>query len=204
MISFSSFPCGMLYIPPLGSSATSSYLSMTLDTNHIFPESVSGLMTSYSINRYKTENTSYYCGISITFTFQNGYKIYNIYDESLVINFVSVQSFPRVYPLTTYVSSDSEAVKEAYDRGSQAGYNNGYDVGKSDGYSNGYSVGYNEGREAPQYSFKEFFLGFGNAFVSLWKNILSFDFLGVNLAGLVGSVLVVIVILFVLKLIGKS
>lgn len=203
-IVFSSFPSSMLYIPPVGSTAPSTYLSITLTTNHVYPEKISGLMTSYSITHYKSSNTQYACGLSITFNFQNGSKIYNIYNESYMITFTTPQSFPRVYPLTTYLAADSEATKEAYNRGTEKGYENGFASGKSAGYSDGYKVGYQAGRQAPQYSFSEFFAGFGTAFINIWNGILNFEFLGVNIAGLIGCVLVVALVLIVLKIIGKA
>ena len=82
--------------------------------------------------------------------------------------------------------------------------NIGYDAGKSSGRALGYQEGYIDGREAPQYSFSEFFAGFGTAFINIWNGILNFDFLGVNIAGLIGCVLVVVLVLIVLKMIGKA
>lgn len=201
-IAFQSSAIGFSYTPPLNNTAPNWYNSITLNTSHFFSDKISGRLTSYEISKY-TEN-SIECGISFRFNFQEGYKIYNFYNSAYYITFVNTQTFPRLYIYDYTIAPDAEISRDSYYRGLEDGYDNGFTDGKSNGYASGYQVGYNEGRVAPEYSFKEFFLGFGNAFVSVWKNILSFDFLGINLAGLVGSVLVVIVIFVVLKLIGKA
>ena len=201
-ISFSSVALGFFYTPPLNNTASKWYNTIELTTAHLFSETVSGRLTSYEISIYKHNNVE--CGISIRFNFQTGYKIYNLYNTSKLITFVSSQTFPRLYVYDYTIASDSEITRDSYNKGKTDGYNIGYDAGKSNGRALGYQEGYNAGRQAPQYSFSEFFAGFGAAFLNIWNGILNFEFLGVNIMGLIGCVLVVALVLIVLKIIGKA
>lgn len=171
-------------------------------------ETISGVMTSYVMDTSELDSTLHINkGFSITFNFEAGYKKYTFTTSSLSCVFYSANTnpLPRTYPLSVSSSNDIQmyltAKQEGYNEGYNAGYSTGEEAGKKSGYTTGYNKGYNDGRIAPEYSFKEFFIGLGDAFVTIWTGMLNFEFLGVNIAGLIGTILVVCLVVFIVKIV---
>lgn len=105
----------------------------------------------------------------------------------------------------TYISyiNPSETYENGYNNGYNQGYTEGKQQGNTDGYNNGYNKGYSDGRIAPEYSFTEFFTGFGQSFISIWNGITNHTFLGINIGGLIGVTLIISIVAIVVKKIGK-
>lgn len=79
------------------------------------------------------------------------------------------------------------------------GYNNGYTSGKSDGYNEGLS----KGLSSDPFGFGDFIYTALDMPGRLLSNLLNFEFLGVNLAGLVTVILSIFLVAWVLKKIKK-
>lgn len=194
-----------LFSPAKNTSITNyfRYTLMELECKDEITQVIQGEVSSYTIAPYKSNNLlPYPDGFYIEIKFTNGTKRYNFY--IMGYKFTGVTN-----AITTAVKINSASTVESYLQGKQdgykAGYNNGYETGKTDGaktgYNTGYTAGYNEGRVAPQYSFKEFFIGLGDAFVTIYTSMLNYDFLGINIAGLIGTVVVIVTILIVVKVV---
>lgn len=194
------------YVPANGTTmsgtgyAQGPALTITKETS----DTIVGTLKSYTTGLYSsspTQDTGFY----VTFNFETGYKKYTFKTDG---NW-DVDAHGQTVPLTTTIatiSADSvSSYNEGYNAGKVDGYTNGFTdgevKGKGVGYNQGYSDGYLEGREAPEYSFKEFFLGLGDAFVTIWTGMLNFEFLGVNIAGLIGTILVVCLVIFIVKIV---
>lgn len=175
----------------------------------------------------KTENQSPIFTLSITCTFYNvPTAYYNRSDDNVLTSFIVHISIPyNVYytqfykPYCSYFTADDVGdlagdtyisyinPSETYENGYNTGYNQGYTEGKlqgnTDGYNNGYNKGYSDGRTSPEYSFTEFFTGFGQSFISIWDGITNHTFLGINIGGLIGVTLMISIVAIVVKKIGK-
>lgn len=165
--------------------------------------------------------------LSITCTFYNvPTAYYNRSDDNVLTSFVVKISIPYdVYfvqfyePYCSYFTANNVGdligdtyisyinPSETYENGYNSGYNQGYTEGKqqgnTDGYNSGYNKGYSDGRTAPEYSFTEFFTGFGQSFISIWDGITNHTFLGINIGGLIGVTLMISIVAIVVKKIGK-
>lgn len=195
------------YLPPIGSAVTSAkrYMQFPLYNFLEYSSTLSGQITSYTIGPYKSANVDHNDGFYVKFNFEVGFKKYYFYDSAHTIMSPSkdVTSVIQVASADT-IGSFNQGKQEGYNNGYYDGYNDGKTDGERTGYNTGYTAGYQEGRVAPAYSFKEFFIGLGDAFVTIYTSMLSYEFLGVNIAGLIGTVVVIITILIVVKLILKK
>lgn len=200
-----SFVAFTLYSPAKNTSITNyfRYTMNELQVKDEITQVIQGEVSSYTIGPYKSNDLlPHPNGFYVEIKFTNGTKRYNFYIMGLKFTGVTKA-------ITTAVKINSASTVESYLQGKQdgykTGYNNGYDAGKTDGektgYNTGYTAGYNEGRVAPQYSFKEFFIGLGDAFVTIYTSMLNYEFLGINIAGLIGTVVVIVTILIVVKVV---
>ncbi len=192
------------YLPPIGTAVTSTqrYINFPLFNFLEYSSTISGQITSYTIGPYKSTNVTYNNGFYVKFNFEVGFKKYYFYDSAHTIMSPSkdVTTVIQVASADT-ISSFNQGKQEGYNNGYYDGYNNGKTDGERTGYNTGYTEGYQEGRVAPQYSFKEFFIGLGDAFVTIYTSMLSYEFLGINIAGLIGTIVVIITILIVVKVV---
>lgn len=197
------------YIPANGAtmSGTGYALGPELTITKEVSETITGNLKSYTTGlTTSTQGTNN--GFYVTFTFETGYKKYTFTTD----NNWNVGAHGQTVPLTTVVGTIAADTIGSYNEGKNigytTGYNEGFETGKNagdkTGYNRGYNEGYTAGRNAPDYSFKEFFIGLGDAFVTIYTSMLSYEFLGVNIAGLIGTVVVIITILIVVKLILKK
>lgn len=192
------------YLPPIGSAVTSTkrYIQFPLYNFLEYSSTISGQITSYTIGPYRSANVEHNDGFYVKFNFEVGYKKYYFYDSAHTIMSPSkdVTSVIQVASADT-IGSFNQGKQEGYNNGYYEGYNDGKADGERTGYNTGYTAGYQEGRVAPEYSFKEFFIGLGDAFVTIYTSMLSYEFLGVNIAGLIGTIVVIITILIVVKIV---
>lgn len=202
----SMFEAYMLNSPTENTTVTNyqRYISMVLWCKAEMSDIVSGEILSYTVAPYKNTTLPYNNGFSVQVNFTNGYKKYNFYMTGYQL------SLPSTSTTTAIQINSTDTINSYYDgysKGKEEGYNNGYKVGEQTGsktgYDKGYTKGYNDGRTAPEYSFKEFFMGFGNAFVTIYSNMLDYEFLGINLAGLIGTIVVIATVAIVVGFLMK-
>lgn len=193
-----------IYSPAQGTSASNyqRYYSLPLFTKYESSEVLNGEILSYTVGPYKSTTLPYYDGFYIKINFTVGYKQYMFYITgksfiSITTNSTTVVQINSADTVGAYNQGKSDGQKIGYTEG----YNAGTEAGEKAGYNTGYTKGYNDGRTAPEYSFTEFFIGFGDAFLTIWAGMLDFEFLGINIAGLIGTVLVVILVVFIVKLV---
>lgn len=197
------------YIPANGAtmSGTGYGQGPTLTITKETSETITGTLKTYTTGLYSTsptKNTGFY----VTFNFETGYKKYTFATD----NNWSVEAHGQTVPLTTTIATVAADTISSYNEGKNigytTGYNEGFDAGKVTGDKTGYNRGYNEGftagRNAPEYSFREFFEGFGSAFVTIYTNMLDYEFLGINLMGLIGTIVVIATVAIVVKFLMKK
>lgn len=194
------------YLPPIGAAVTSAqrWVQFPMYNYLEFSSTISGQIKSYSIGPYK-HNVEYNNGFFVQFNFEVGFKKYYFYANaySLMAPSSTVTSVIRVASADT-IGSYNEGKKDGFTNGYNEGFKDGQKDGDITGYNRGYKKGYGEGRTAPEYSFKEFFVGFGNAFVTIYSNMLNYEFLGINLAGLIGTIVVIATIAIVVGFLMKK
>ena len=194
------------YVPAQGTTMSGSgYASgPALTITKEVSDNITGTLKSFTTG-LSTDLTDRENGFYVTFTFEGGYKKYTFTTNNNWIVLSHGQTVPLTTTIATISADGVASYNEGYNAGKIDGYNNGYtdgeNAGKGVGYNKGYTAGYNEGREAPEYSFKEFFLGLGDSFVAIWSGMLNFEFLGVNIAGLIGTILVVCLVFFIVKIV---
>ncbi len=204
---FSSIYGIVLYPQGINVPNIKTYDNPTITIKKEYSDNIEGYIRSYTIKPEKIGDNALTSadGISVQFNFDTGYKRYYFYSNLMQLNSPSKEA-------TTYIQVSSADTIGSFNQGKQEGYQNGYQVGyeagKSDGehagYNKGYTTGYNQGRDAPEYSFKEFFIGLGDSFVTIYTSMLNYEFLGINIAGLIGTVVVIITILIVTKIILRK
>lgn len=89
--------------------------------------------------------------------------------------------------------------KQGYENGEDVGYDNGYKNGKSSGYDQGWKEGLNQGLSDDPYGFGDFAFTLLDMPGRLLANFLNFEIFGSNFAGLVASLLTVMIVFFVVK-----
>ena len=89
--------------------------------------------------------------------------------------------------------------KQGYENGEDVGYDNGYKNGKSSGYDQGWKEGLNQGLSDDPYGFSDFAFTLLDMPGRLLANFLNFEIFGSNFAGLVASLLTVMIVFFVVK-----
>lgn len=192
------------YLPPIGAAVTSTqrWIQFPMYNFLEFSSTISGQITSYSIGPYKHTNVEYNNGFFVQFNFEVGFKKYYFYANSFSLTAPSstVTSVIQVASADT-IGSFNQGKQEGYNNGYYDGYNNGKTDGDRIGYNRGYTNGFQEGRQAPDYSFPEFFIGLGDAFVTIYTSMLNYEFLGINIAGLIGTIVVIVTILVVVKVV---
>lgn len=197
------------YIAANGTTMSGSGLAqgMTLNVLREVSETITGTLKAFTTGLYaNTQGQD--VGFYVTFNFETGYKKYTFYAD----NVSEVKAYGHTVPLTTTIGTISADTIGSYNEGKNigytTGYNEGFDAGKSvgdkTGYNRGYNEGYTAGRDAPDYSFSEFFIGLGDAFVTIYTSMLSYEFLGINLAGLIGTIVVIVTILIVVKVVLRK
>ena len=194
------------YLPPIGSAVTSTqrWIQFKMYNFLEYSSAISGQITSYTIAPYSSANVEYNDGFYVQFNFEVGFKKYYFYASaySLVSPSSAVTSVIKVASADT-IGSFNQGKQEGYNSGYYEGYNDGKADGDRIGYNRGYTTGFQEGRQAPDYSFKEFFLGLGDSFVTIYTSMLNHEFLGINIAGLIGTIVVIVTILFIVKIVMK-
>lgn len=194
------------YVPANGTTMSGTgysqgpALTITKETS----ETITGTLKAYTTGLYN--NTSGVAiGFYVTFNFEVGYKKYTFATDGNSLCAAHGQTVPLTTTIATISADSFSAYNEGYNAGKIEGYETGYDegeeAGNKAGYAEGKAAGFIEGRDAPDYSFKEFFIGFGDAFVTIWMGMLNFEFLGVNIAGLIGTILVVCLVIFIVKIV---
>ena len=108
-----------------------------------------------------------------------------------------------------YDQGSIDGYQQGYTEGETIGYNDGYEVGYSDGNGDGYSLGYDEGESygwqngfgagqndmaETSHTFKEMVFAIFDAPSRLIDSMLNFDIFGINLAGLVKTILTLAVV----------
>ena len=109
-------------------------------------------------------------------------------------------------------------IQEGIQQGLTEGYNEGYDHGYSDGNADGYSLGYDEGElygwqngfgagqndmAETSHTFKEMVFAIFDAPSRLIDSMLNFDIFGINLAGLVKTIITLAVVAVILVILLK-
>lgn len=192
------------YLPPIGSSVTSTQRWIQFKVYNFleYSSAISGQITSYTIGPYSSADVEYNDGFYVQINFEVGFKKYYFYAPaySLMSPSSAVTSVIKVASADT-IGSFNQGKQEGYNNGYYDGYNDGKTDGDRIGYNRGYTTGFQDGRQAPAYSFKEFFIGLGDSFVTIYTSMLNYEFLGVNIAGLIGTIVVIITILIVVKVV---
>lgn len=197
------------YVPANGAtmSGTGYGLGPDLTITKEVSETITGNLKSYTtglVSSAPNKNNGFY----VTFTFDTGYKKYTFTAD----NNWDVEAHGQNVPLTTIVGTIAADTIGSYNEGKNigytTGYNEGFEAGKNagdkTGYNRGYNAGYTAGRNAPDYSFTEFFIGLGDAFVTIYTSMLNYEFLGINIAGLIGTIVVIVTILIVVKVVLRK
>lgn len=110
----------------------------------------------------------------------------------------------------TYNDGYSSGYSYGFNEGKDIGYNLGYDVGNKAGeevgYTNGYKdgnkAGYNEGLNvgaSQNINLGTLFWNIGTIPFETFKTIWDFEFLGINLSGFIGGLLLSLVAIFIIK-----
>lgn len=140
----------------------------------------SGYNNGYSAGQTVGYNNGYQVGI------QDGYNDgYDVgYEEGLV---------------------SGEGYDLGYEQGEIVGFNNGYDSGYDSGYYTGYNKGFVDGQKDTinEKGFKTLFNAIMNAPYNIFKGILNFEFLGVNLFSLFSFIFTSMLILWIVKIFKK-
>lgn len=197
------------YVPANGAtmSGTGYGQGPTLSITKNTSDTIEGTLKSYTTG-LSTDSTGKAKGFYVIFNFETGNKIYVFNTD----NNWNVEAHGQNVPLTTIVGTIAADTIGSYNEGKNigytTGYNEGFEAGKSAGNKTGYNRGYNEGytagRNAPDYSFTEFFIGLGDAFVTIFTSMLNYEFLGINIAGLIGTIVVIVTILIVVKIVLRK
>lgn len=177
---------------PWGESYGNYNLQLWLDSNYITNFSTNGYFNGltdfdklcrYSvISRPKLYTDAYIEGLD--FGLEEGYN--NGFDQGSI-----------------------DGYQQGYTEGETIGYNEGYDNGYSDGNGDGYSLGYDEGEAygwqngfgagqndmaETSHTFKEMVFAIFDAPSRLIDSMLNFDIFGINLAGLVKTIITLAVV----------
>lgn len=113
------------------------------------------------------------------------------------------------YNVRTYYFANYFENQDGYDAGYQSGYDAGVVDGNGKGYKDGYSagetIGYGNGfnaglEQSNKYSFNSLIGAVIDAPVSAFTSLLNFEFLGVNILGLVTGLLSLAIIVLIIKL----
>lgn len=197
------------YVPANGAtmSGTGYALGPDLTITKEVSSTITGTLKTYTTG-LTTDTTGVGRGFYVTFTFETGYKKYTFATD----NNWTVEAHGQDVPLTTTIATVAADTIDSYNEGKNIGHVTGYDegfkagqtAGSKTGYDKGYKEGYTAGRTAPDYSFKEFFEGFGDAFVTIYWNMLDYEFLGINLAGLIGTIVVIATVTIVVGFLMKK
>ena len=140
----------------------------------------SGYNNGYSEGQTVGYNNGYSEGQTVGYN--NGYQVG--YDEGLLSN---------------------EGYQQGYDEGYDIGHNRGYDQGLSVGLVQGYDNGFIDGQKdtVNEKGFKTLFNAIMNAPYNIFKGILNFEFLGVNLFSLFSFIFTTMLILWIVKIFKK-
>lgn len=158
------------------------------------------ITNGYSVTHSDYTSSDYLTVFKLSLTYAAGNSNYRCYSSP----YIPYLTHSGVYG-NTYISyvNPSETYENGYNNGYNQGYTEGKQQGNTEGYNNGYNKGYSDGHTAPEYSFTEFFTGFGQSFISIWDGITNHTFLGINIGGLVGVTLMISIVAIVVKKIGK-
>lgn len=117
-----------------------------------------------------------------------------------------------------YDQGSIDGYQQGYTEGETIGYNEGYDNGYSDGNGDGYALGYDEGEAygwangfgagqndmaETSHTFKEMVFAIFDAPSRLIDSMLNFDIFGINLAGLVKTIITLAVVAVILVILLK-
>ncbi len=98
--------------------------------------------------------------------------------------------------LAGYENGINSIDEQSYSKGYNAGYSSGYNIGKDEGYTEGFS----QGTSSDPYGFTDFMFSALDMPGRIIYNWLNFEFLGMNLAGLVATIITLIIVAYVIKL----
>ena len=152
--------------------------------------SVDGWMTTYP-------SMTYLHTLSESDTNNVYYELdYNMFYDTLTLLVGTDSSFNDGYSI-----GYNTGYTDGYNTGSSVGYNTGYDTGRQDGYNTGYSVGYNDGvdTDGTAAAIYSGIIATGLIPIQFFLSIFNFEIFGINLTGLVTSLMSVCVVLIVIK-----
>lgn len=152
--------------------------------------------------------SAYFCSLNPVLT-----SIFNVIESPQAYNesVGYVDGYVAGYEYGVDVGYDY-GFEQGYGEGKMAGYENGYNEGHDKGYAEGEKYGYDNGFGAGQddmakttESFKDMVFAIFDAPVTLIDGMLNFDIFGINLAGLVKTVItlavVALIVFAILKLV---
>lgn len=114
------------------------------------------------------------------------------------IDNVSAPLYVSVYSGGVGVSGYQSSLSSSYNNGYAAGLDAGADADVNNAYNTGYSAGYEAGLHTED-SFYTLFFTAVDAPLNAIKTMFSFEILGVNVAGFIGSLFMILVVVFVIK-----
>lgn len=140
-----------------------------------------------------------------------GMYISNDWNIDFVNDSTFVDYFEKI--LYTAIRSSEISTNEAYDTGFTQGYSEGYNEGKdegiiegraegrADGYAQGYNEGYNDGVDTDGTAAAIYagIIATGMIPIQFFLTIFNFEIFGINLTGLVTSLMSVCIVLIVIK-----
>lgn len=149
-------------------------------------------------NPIESEYSNYYWqyDVSLANTNKNGQRVVGISFRKGardIVNSVSQSQYN-----IGYNDGYSSGYSSGYDSGTGAGYNTGYAEGNKQGYSTGYNDGYEIGFGQTNYLRTTVF-AIADTPIRVFKQIFDFNILGINIAGIVLSIMSLFVIIWLVK-----
>ncbi|MCR5483509.1 MAG: hypothetical protein K6E99_03815, partial [Bacilli bacterium] len=109
------------------------------------------------------------------------------------VNILSLDGY-----FTGYADGRSDGYTSGYNKGIDEGYDNGVEDGTTTGYQNGYNTGYTEGTQASNY-LRNVVFAIADTPIRVFKQVFGFEILGINIAGIVLSLMSLMVVIYLYK-----
>lgn len=197
-------------------------LELSFNTPIIFNDTTSTNFTTNDITGFtfitSTGNEYHYDFVSTSegvkdyvHDISEGQDIYNKSFTGVRIRFLAC-NYPSV------PEASISFIPDFYNEGYSAGYDNGYAYGNSSGYASGEATGYNNGyeegylsgyTEGKEYGFqtagdlavlpKNFINAMFSTPINIFKSLLNWEFFGINLFGVLTSLLTIAVVVFLFR-----
>lgn len=128
---------------------------------------------------------------------------YNNYKASFTLQYVNINegTYQNGYDVG-YQQGKQEGFEEGFEQGKNEGYQEGYEEGVKNSYQEGYNDGYFDGELDGMENGQTLYgmiLGIFDAPIHVFTEMFNFEVLGVNLAGLVFSLLTLLIIVFIIR-----